>query len=56
MSSCSGRVHSGGGREALVGLELGNASDYDQLIDRMQAQNINFQHINNNPMLFEMLV
>ena len=41
---------------ALVGLELGNASDYDQLIDRMQAQNINFQHINNNPMLFEMLV
>lgn len=41
---------------ALVGIELQNQNDFDSLISRMQNQNINFQHINNNPMLFEMLV
>lgn len=41
---------------ALVGLELGSAQDYEPLIERMKAKNIDFQHINNNPMLFEMLV
>lgn len=41
---------------ALVGLELGRAVDYEALVQRMQAQGIDFQHINNNPMLFEMLV
>lgn len=41
---------------ALVGIELAKAEDFDQLIASMKAQNINYQHINNNPMLFEMLV
>ena len=41
---------------ALVGLELGDAADYQPLVQRMQEQGIDFQHINNNPMLFEMLV
>ena len=41
---------------ALVGIELTDAKDFDGLIERMQASNINFEHINNNPMLFEMLV
>jgi len=41
---------------ALVGLELGDAKDFDSLVARMTATGINYQHINNNPMLFEMLV
>lgn len=41
---------------ALVGLELGNASDYSLLIERMKAKKINYEAINNSPMLFEMLV
>ena len=41
---------------ALVGIELQDQNDFDSLILRMKNQNINFQHINNNPMLFEMLV
>jgi len=41
---------------ALVGIELGSAADYQSLVSRMTEQGIDFQHINNNPMLFEMLV
>lgn len=41
---------------ALVGLELQNKEDFDALVQRMKDQGINFEHINNNPMLFEMLV
>jgi len=41
---------------ALVGIELEDQNDFDSLVDRMKRQSINFQHINNNPMLFEMLV
>jgi threonine dehydratase len=41
---------------ALVGLELANARDFDDLVDRMKASEIGFEHLNNNPMLFEMLV
>jgi threonine dehydratase len=41
---------------ALVGLELKDSKDFKALLERMQAQNINYQHINNNPMLFEMFV
>lgn len=41
---------------ALVGLEVQNKEDFDSLILRMKAEGINFEHINDNPMLFEMLV
>jgi threonine dehydratase len=41
---------------ALVGLEVQNRNDFKSLIERMKNQGINFEHINNNPMLFEMLV
>ena len=41
---------------ALVGLELNSSSDFDGLIHRMDAEGINYEHLNNNPMLFEMLV
>ena len=41
---------------ALVGIELKNAADFDGLQARMTQKGINFQHINNNPMLFELFV
>lgn len=41
---------------ALVGLEVQSKEDFDSLVERMKSQGINFEHINNNPMLFEMLV
>jgi threonine dehydratase len=41
---------------ALVGLELQNKEDFEALVQRMKAEGINFEHINDNPMLFEMLV
>lgn len=41
---------------ALVGIELKDKSDFNGLIERMNGAQINFEHLNNNPMLFEMLV
>ncbi len=41
---------------ALVGIELKRKEDYEALITRMEEQGIQFLAINNDPMLFEMLV
>ena len=41
---------------ALVGIEIRQHTDFQLLVERMTERNINFEHINNNPMLFEMLV
>ncbi len=41
---------------ALVGIEFQKREDYPLLLQRMQAQNIDFEHLNSNPMLFGMLV
>ena len=41
---------------ALVGIELKNSDDFSELIKRMDTESINYEHLNNNPMLFEMLV
>lgn len=41
---------------ALIGVELKDPEDFDALIARMNAANIDFQHLNKNPLLFEMLV
>ena len=41
---------------ALVGIELKYEKDYDSLIKRMETRNINFQTLNDNPMLFDFLV
>jgi len=43
-------------RQALVGLEVQNKDDFNSLIARMRSESINFERINDNPMLFEMLV
>ena len=41
---------------ALVGVELQDKSDFDGLISRMKERNINFEHINNSPILFEWII
>ena len=41
---------------ALVGIELKNQDDFNALIERMNTKKINYEHLNQNPMLFEMLV
>ena len=41
---------------ALVGIELQCKNDFESLVQRMQEAEINFQHLNQNPMLFEMLI
>jgi len=41
---------------ALVGIELKDRRDYEPLIQRLTDSKFNFQILNDNPMLFEMLV
>ncbi len=41
---------------ALVGLELNDPSDYPLLLQRMNDHGIPFQTLNDNPMLFDLLV
>lgn len=41
---------------ALVGIELSDSADFSDLVRRMTQTGINFEHLNDNPMLFEMLV
>lgn len=41
---------------ALVGIELKRQEDYDSLIERMEAMDFSYQTVNDDPVLFEMLV
>lgn len=41
---------------ALVGIQVQNKENYQGLINRMEAQKINFQMVNDSKMLFELLV
>lgn len=41
---------------AIVGVELKRRTDYEGLLQRMQTANIKFQTLNDNPMLFDLLV
>ncbi len=41
---------------ALVGIELGDADDFQSLLKRMEDQKINFRHLNDDATLFETLV
>jgi len=41
---------------ALVGIELKNKADFEPLIDRMRATNVQFEYINDKPALFEFLI
>ena len=41
---------------ALVGIELKSKSDFEPLIERMRKADIKYEHLNQNPTLFEMMV
>ncbi|MCB0840058.1 MAG: threonine ammonia-lyase [Bacteroidetes bacterium] len=41
---------------ALVGIELESKADYQSLLDRMEKYQVQYQVVNNNPMLFNLLV
>ena len=41
---------------ALVGIELKKREDYQALIGRMKEHKIGFQTLNDDPMLFDLLV
>ena len=41
---------------ALIGIEVKHREDFEPLITRMKEANIDFQHLNKSPLLFEMLV
>lgn len=41
---------------ALVGIELKFSEDFAPLLERLTAANISFQHLNDSPLLFELLV
>ncbi|HHH50484.1 MAG TPA: threonine dehydratase, partial [Saprospiraceae bacterium] len=41
---------------ALVGIELKSKKDYKGLIERMEKYHINYQTLNDSPMLFDLLV
>jgi len=41
---------------AMVGIELKDKADYNILLNRLEQSDFEFQHINNTPLLFDMLV
>lgn len=41
---------------ALVGIQLEKKEDYQHLLDRMDKHHINYQHLNDSQMLFDLLV
>ena len=41
---------------ALVGIQLGKQSEFDELVRRMAARKMRFEHLNDQPILFEMLI
>lgn len=41
---------------ALIGIEVASKEDYQALINRMKANNINYEYINENNQLFEILI
>jgi len=41
---------------ALVGIELNKSEDFQALIDRMNEYGVNYQHLNDSPDLFTLLV
>ena len=45
-----------GSGPALVGIEFKSSDDLQPLIDRMDDADMGFEHLNNNPNLFELLV
>ncbi len=41
---------------ALVGIQLGSRTDFEQLLQRMDGRKLRYEHLNDQPILFEMLI
>ncbi len=41
---------------ALVGIQLGQRGDFEELLKRMDARRLRYEHLNDQPILFEMLI
>ena len=41
---------------ALVGIQLGKRGDFEKLLKRMEDRKLRFEHLNDQPILFEMLI
>lgn len=41
---------------ALVGIQLGQPNGFQGLVERMDARNIRYKHLNDQPILFDMLI
>ncbi|WP_238750474.1 threonine ammonia-lyase [Neolewinella maritima] len=41
---------------ALVGIQLGQRGGFEQLLERMNERKMRFEHLNDQPILFEMLI
>jgi len=50
------KKHNRASGPALVGIQLSRRADYAALEERMRAGGITFEHINDQPLLFEMMV
>jgi threonine dehydratase len=50
------KKHNRASGPALVGIQLGAEADYKALEDRMNKAGIQFEHVNDQPLLFEMFV
>ena len=50
------KKHNRNNGPALIGIEVKHPNDYDALINRMKAHKIDFQTLNDSPMLFDFLI
>ena len=50
------KKHNRGSGPALVGIQVQKKGDYEALIQRMDEYRINYQHLNDQQMLFELLI
>ncbi|MBB4077834.1 threonine dehydratase [Lewinella aquimaris] len=41
---------------ALVGIQLGKRGDFEKLLERMENRKLRYEHLNDQPILFEMLI
>jgi threonine dehydratase len=50
------KKHNRASGPALVGIQLGGQADFQKLVDRLKGGGIQFEHMNDQPLLFEMFV
>jgi threonine dehydratase len=50
------KKHNRASGPALVGIQLGSQSDFQKLVDRLKDGGIQFEHMNDQPLLFQMFI